>query len=147
MNFEKSFLLESPSVAVPWGITEAGFRELLSAAGVKQLTLGHLVATCRLLGGIETAVHFHFKPAGQGKFYRVELHRKPIRKTRRGSQEWQAVLVNLFGEGASKRDINPTAKLDGVTPTEWRFGKLSIIHDYYYSQGLEEKIVFEHAGF
>ena len=131
-----AFVLESPAVSIPWGLEEPGFRQLLEAHA-QRVTSGHYRGRCTLLGGFEHQLDFHFKPRVSGRFFQVEIHRVPARRRKRNFDELQARLEAALGPGR-KSAPGP----DDVTPCEWRLGKLTVSHDYYYQFGLHERGLF-----
>src|SRR2546423_7283347 len=99
MDITKAFPLEDPAVELRWGLHEQPFRDHFPKSTMAQITAGHFKIRCRLLGGIESDVHFHFVPRQEGRFTQVELYRQPKRRRQRGFDDWQARLTTLLGAG------------------------------------------------
>src|ERR1041385_8098252 len=57
----KAFTLEDPAVELRWGLHERGFRDHFKERALKQITIGHFKIRCRLLGGMDSEVHFQGK--------------------------------------------------------------------------------------
>jgi hypothetical protein len=118
VNLEREFPLESPAVAVPWGITEAAFARVIAGSKPSRVTAGHVRLRARLLGGLDHPVDFYFEPLVEGILRRIELYRSPERNKRRGFQDWQATLESILGSGKPGEETI-ASQLDGVTPVMW----------------------------
>ena len=124
MNISKTFRLEDPSIDLAWGLNEEAFREHFTKRTVTQITVGHL-ARCRLLEGLETDVHFHFKPRQDGRFFQVEIYRKPQRHRQKAFDEWQTHLVTVFLPCVA---VRPTLPIQ--TRYEWDLEDVTVAQDW-----------------
>src|SRR5437868_10311840 len=97
MRIDRAFPLEDPSVAIPWCITEPAFRKLLPGP-LEQLAEGRLRRRCRLLGGLDADLMFHFHHS-PGELREIELLRYPKRHRVREFQDLQQRLERLLGAG------------------------------------------------
>jgi hypothetical protein len=136
-NFDNAFSLENPAVELRWGLHEKPFRDHFEKSLLTQITAGHFKARCRLLGGIESDVHFHFAPRQAGRFTEVELYRQPMRQRQRGFDDWQERLTALLGVGEK---MAPQLPID--TSYHWQVGRVSVMHRWYYQAGEHERILF-----
>ena len=137
MTILKSFPLERPAIELPWGIPEGPFRQEFKETRLTQVTAGHLRARCRLLGGLETDVNFHFVPRAAGRFFQVEVYRRPSRHRQRGFDDWQLRLQRILGPGQEQPQRLP---ID--TTFRWKLGRVDVVHEWYYQWGEHERILF-----
>jgi len=137
MDIRKAFPLEDPAVQLCWGLHEQPFCDHFPKLALTRITAGHLKIRCRLLGGIESDVHFHFLPRQEGRFTQVELYRKPKRRRQRDFDDWQAHLTTLLGLGEKQ-----VSQLPIDTSYHWQLGRVSVTHEWYYLAGEHERILF-----
>jgi hypothetical protein len=140
VKFDKYLPLDLPPVDVPWATTEAGFRALLGNLDVVEVVPGHLRAACRVFGGIDHEVNFYFRPQTNGRFNEIQLYRYPTSQRRRGFNDWQEHLTQMFGPGTPYHSGLFVGD-DLIRPTEWTVGSVRIVHDYYHHNVQTEKIV------
>ena len=136
MEIVKAFQLERPAIELRWGLREAPFRELFADTRLRQITSGHLRARCKLLGGLEADVDFHFKPRRAGQLFQVELYRRPRRHRQQAFDDWQARLKAMLGPGTER-----PRRLPIDTSYEWQFGQVAVVHERYYHTGEHERIL------
>src|ERR1051325_9152807 len=99
--------LEDPAVELRWGLNERGFRDHFKEKALEQITAGHFKIRCRLLGGMDSEVHFHFAPRRDGRLTQVEIYRQPKRHRQKGFDDWQARLTALLGVGEKQASRLP----------------------------------------
>jgi hypothetical protein len=138
MRIDRAFPLDDPPVEIPWHITESAFRTLVPGP-LEQVAAGRLRRRCRLLNGIEGELMFHFGDGVGGQLCEIELLRYPRRHREREFQDLQQRLEHLLGPGerlAPSLAIHPPR-------SQWRIGRLSVVHEYYTATGKDhEKVRF-----
>ena len=139
VDLRKGFPLERPAIQLRWGLEEERFRQQFAETrvAVAQVTAGHLRARCGLLGGLDTDIHFHFAPRREGRFFQVELYRRPSRGRQRGFDDWQARLTALLGPGSEQPQRAPVD-----TSFRWKLGRVDVVHEWYVHSGEHERILF-----
>jgi hypothetical protein len=133
-KLSRGFPIEQPAVAVPWGISEAGFVTLLGDAAPARVTAGHYRLQCRILGGLDAALHFHFRPTGTSTLAQVEFLRTPRRHRQREFDDLEARLVALLGPRDNGRQ--------SATMSCWTTPDATVTHSWYYYGGEYEKVLF-----
>ena len=132
-----AFPFEDPTIELRWGLCEKAFKDHFRSSALTKVTAGHFTTRCRLLGGIVSAVHFHFSPRQDGCFAQVELYRRPKRHRQRSFDDWQARLTSLFGVGQKQF---PQWPMD--IAYHWQVGRVLVTHRWYYYCGEHERILF-----
>src|SRR5215510_512978 len=78
MRLDRAFPLDDPAVSIPWRISESAFRKLVPDK-LEQVAAGRLRRRCRLLGGLDADLMFHFSPPPREQLREIELLRYPSR--------------------------------------------------------------------
>ena len=140
MSIAETFPLDDPPAQIRWGLQEPPFRDHFGSVPLIEVTQGHLSARCRLLGGLDAEVHFHFRPLVAGRFVQVELYRhvKPHREP--SFDDWQRRLEALLGPPQPGHPTDFPYPYAG--PYSWRLGPVEVFHEWYYHAGEHERILF-----
>ncbi|HEY2378181.1 MAG TPA: hypothetical protein VGH98_19550 [Gemmatimonadaceae bacterium] len=141
MRLDRTFPLEDPAVEIPWRVSEAGFRMLVGGERLEQVVAGRLRQRCRLLGGLDADLTFHFSPIAGGQLREIELLRHPKRHREREFDDLQQRLERMLGPGER---LEPRL---GLHPAgaRWQLGALRVTHEYYTAAGKDhEKVRFIH---
>jgi hypothetical protein len=132
MNIEHGFLLESPEVAVPWGISETELAALIKT-GLRKITVGYLTLPCTSLPGLPHNLGFHFEPRSGGRLVELEFFRSSYPNLAASFREFQEAFEKEFGPPSK------TAQGDhGLPSYEWIMGTVSIRHFILERFGPEE---------
>jgi hypothetical protein len=135
MDLRTGFQLEDPAVFVPWTVTEAGLRTLLSPHGLRKVTTGYFTISCRSLNGLNHELGFHFKPRGGDRLDELEFFRRAYPDEAASFEEFQTHLERTFGPPTETHDDG------GGFPThQWHLPGADIIHLVKYRFAPEEHV-------
>jgi len=134
MDVSKGFQIESPSVFVPWGISEAELLTLVAVTNPKKVTDGYYTIKCVSLTGLQHMLGFHFLPRVGGGLVEFEFFRDnypDYPDLSRSFSEFQVHLEATFGP--------PTEEL-GTQSCAWVFGLFVLNHYIQEGFGPEEHV-------
>jgi len=133
MNIDEGFQIESPSIWLPWGISENDLSKLLGAFGLKSVTSGYCTLTATSLDGLKCEIGFHFFPKHGGRLHEIEFFRRSYPNQSESFAEFQRHFEKQFG--------SPTKTSEGseeFPSHEWRIGRTAIVHYVIDRFGPEE---------
>jgi hypothetical protein len=103
MNIEHGFLLESPRVAVPWGISQTELAALIKT-GLRKITVGYFTLPCTSLPGLTHNLGLHFEPRSGGRLVEIEFFSKLISESQFPFENSQKHLKKNLGRHQRLRE-------------------------------------------
>ena len=138
LDFSRGFVIEEPSVVIPWGATEQELVEIVGAEALNHVTRGYYTVQCVALGGLRIHLGFHFQPRSGGKLWEFEVFRGDMTPLETSFAEFQAHLEAVLGPPSSTSDA------DGeFSHYEWRTPDLHVYHYVLDRFGPEEHVRFK----
>ena len=142
MDLREGFRLDDPPVFVPWAVTDAGLRRLLSERGLRHVPKGYYVLSgCQSLGGLRCELGFHFVPRGGDRLEELEFFRRSYADQAASFHEFQVYFEAAFGPPTSTR-----AGPEGFPTHEWVLPGARIIHLVQDRFGPEEHMRIRRLG-
>ena len=133
MDLISGFQIESPSVFVPWGISESQLQSLLEEHGLKQVTHGYYTMSCVSLGGLSHQLGFHFHPRHHGILNELEFFRRSYESLKASFDDFQEHFERSFGEPTAEQ-----CETEEFPAFSWSLNGVRIIHYVMDRFGLEE---------
>jgi hypothetical protein len=133
MDLRSGLQIEEPRVFVPWGIDEAQLRQLLPAA--HEVNRGYHVLDVVSLGGLQSALGFHFDPRADGRLVELEFFRRHYDDLAASFDEFQRHLESTFGPPQRTGEGD-----EGFPSHEWVRDGTSIRHYVVERFGPEEHV-------
>jgi hypothetical protein len=96
-ELSRGFLLEQPSLTIPWGLSKTELTRLLSPYGLRKLSRDHYQLSCTALGGLTIELGFHFELICGSARYTLQIWRKCQVDVEADYYELQRHLESTFG--------------------------------------------------
>lgn len=135
MDIESGFKIESPSVFVPWNISESKLASLFNSHHLRRVTHGYYTIACTSLGGLQSHLGFHFDPRRNGVLTELEFFRDQSMDLRESFREFQTHLEKSFGKPADR-----TVGAEGFPNVRWIAGSCEVVHFVFDRFGPEEHV-------
>ena len=135
MDISKGFQIESPSLFVPWKISESKLQDIFQGHCLRHITHGYYTTSCTSLGGLSHELGFHFHPRPGGVLIELEFFRTSYDDEAASYVQFQRHLEATFG--------NPTVSSPGTVgfPSHtWRLHGAEVLHCVFERFGPEEHV-------
>lgn len=123
---DPGFPIDDPPLVVPWGLTAHQLNELLRPHGLRQVTRGYHVLSCKSLGGLAHELGFHFDPSAGRHRYWLEFFRPSYPDLRQSYEEFQRHLESTFGQPTHTQSGD-----QGYPSHAWEVGQFIVHHSVY----------------
>jgi hypothetical protein len=133
MNIEEGFQIEFPKIFVGWGISESELRELLEPHGLRHITTGYYVLSCKSLDGLIHELGFHFLPRSNGVLTELEFFRSSYENQKASFDDFQEHFERAFG-----KPTKSTMGNEGFPKHTWDLNGVNIVHFVFDRFGPEE---------
>lgn len=123
---------------IPWQISPAALKSLVGPDSLSIVKRDYFVTRCRLFGGLDVKLGFHFRGTGLRGFEIFRNWGMPIDQS---YADFQQHLEAVFGKPTQTIPSNVDAGGDcGFDHHEWRFGHTCVRHYVLDRFGCEEHV-------
>ena len=135
LSLNDGFIIEKPSLTIPWGLSKSQLTRLLESHGLQTITPDYYVLSCTSLSGLAHHLGFHFdRDCGTSKYW-LELFRPNRAVIKESYAESQRHLEETFGPPTMIQ-----AGEEGFPYHQWQAGLYRVTHKVYERFGLSESI-------
>lgn len=138
MDLRTAFLIEEPSVSIPWGVTKKRLFELLASDSPRRVTSGYLTLRARVLDGLNCMLGFHFRK--NGLLSEIEFFREDSNLQ---------ISYDAF-QRHFEQALGPPSRTvpgdEGFSAHEWLVPDVRVVHYVVNRFGPEEHMRIQHLG-
>ena len=131
MDIRQGFLIHSPAIRVPWGISETEITYLFKGHSLRAITKGYYTLPCEPLSDLYCSLGFHFRPTNQ--LNELEFFRTDYPDQKKCFDDFQSSFEETFGS-PTKTEESPA----GFPQYTWTLTGIEIVHFIVYRFCLEE---------